>query len=66
MLCMALALLWSVGNGLTPLLPVYALQLGASPTFAGYMLAFAWLGWRRSAWACPGRSPSRRFVCSWP
>ena len=34
---------WSVGNGLTPLLPVYAVQLGANQTVTGYYLAFAYL-----------------------
>lgn len=32
---------WTLGSGLLPLLPVYALQLGASQAFAGYYLAFA-------------------------
>ena len=34
---------WTVGNGLTPLLPVYALQLGASQAVAGYYLALVFL-----------------------
>jgi MFS family permease len=34
---------WTVGAGLTPLLPVYAVQLGATPAMAGFFLAFAWL-----------------------
>jgi MFS family permease len=34
---------WTVGNGLVPLLPVYATQLGANPTTAGYYLAFSYL-----------------------
>ena len=34
---------WTVGNGLMPLLPVYALQLGASTAVTGYYLAFAFL-----------------------
>ncbi|HEC62113.1 MAG TPA: MFS transporter [bacterium] len=34
---------WTVGNGLMPLLPVYALQLGASPAVTGYYLALAFV-----------------------
>jgi MFS family permease len=34
---------WTVGNGLMPLLPVYALQFGASQAVTGYYLAFAFL-----------------------
>ena len=34
---------WSVGNGLIPLLPVYATQLGANSAVAGYYLAFSYL-----------------------
>lgn len=34
---------WTVGSGLSPLLPVYAVQLGATPSMAGFFLAFAWL-----------------------
>jgi len=33
---------WTVGNGLLPLLPVYAIQLGADPAAAGYYLAFSY------------------------
>ncbi len=33
---------WTVGNGLVPLLPVYATQLGADPAVAGYYLAFSY------------------------
>jgi len=33
---------WTVGNGLMPLLPVYAKQLGADSTAAGYYLAFSY------------------------
>ncbi len=33
---------WAVGNGLVPLLPVYATQLGADPAAAGYYLAFSY------------------------
>ncbi|MGD8793263.1 MAG: MFS transporter, partial [Anaerolineae bacterium] len=33
---------WTVGNGLIPLLPVYATQLGADPATAGYYLAFSY------------------------
>ena len=34
---------WSVGNGLTPLLPVYAKQLGANSAVTGYYLAFSYI-----------------------
>ncbi len=34
---------WTVGNGLTPLLPVYAGQLGASSTVTGFYLAIAFV-----------------------
>jgi MFS family permease len=34
---------FTVGNGLTPLLPVYALQLGASQAVSGYYFAFAFM-----------------------
>jgi MFS family permease len=34
---------WIVGNGLIPLLPVYATQLGAKPVVVGYYLAFSYL-----------------------
>jgi MFS family permease len=34
---------WTMGNGLVPLLPVYATGLGASPTVVGYYLSFAYL-----------------------
>ncbi len=34
---------WSVGNGLIPLLPVYARQLGADAAVAGYYLGFVYL-----------------------
>ncbi len=34
---------WTVGNGLNPLLPVYAGQLGANSTTAGLYLAFAFI-----------------------
>lgn len=34
---------WTVGNGLLPLLPVYATHLGADPATAGYYLAFSYL-----------------------
>jgi len=33
---------WTVGNGLVPLLPVYATELGADPAVAGYYLAFSY------------------------
>ena len=34
---------WTVGNGLIPLLPVYAIQLGATPVLVGYYLACTYL-----------------------
>jgi len=34
---------WTCGNGLMPLLPVYAVRLGASSAVAGYYLAFVFL-----------------------
>jgi MFS family permease len=34
--------IWTVGNGLVPLLPVHATQLGARPAVAGYYLAFSY------------------------
>ncbi len=34
---------WVVGNGLLPLLPVYAVKLGADSTVAGLYLAFSYL-----------------------
>ena len=34
---------WTVGNGLLPLLPIYAARLGASPTTSGNYLAFSYL-----------------------
>lgn len=34
---------WTVGNGLVPLLPVYATRLGANPTTAGNYMAFSYL-----------------------
>jgi MFS family permease len=34
---------WTAGNGVLPLLPVYATQLGAAPAVAGYYLSFSYL-----------------------
>lgn len=34
---------WTIGNGVTPLLPVYASELGSKPSFIGYYLSIAWL-----------------------
>jgi len=34
---------WTVGNGLVPLLPVYAASLGAAPALSGLYLAFCYL-----------------------
>ncbi|NQV17816.1 MAG: MFS transporter [Armatimonadetes bacterium] len=35
-------IIWSLGNGLLPLLPIYAKQLGASATIIGYYLAISY------------------------
>lgn len=34
---------WTIGCGLLPLLPIYAIKLGANPAIAGYYLSFAFL-----------------------
>ena len=34
---------WVIGNGLLPLLPVYASQLGASPALVGYYMSISYL-----------------------
>ncbi len=34
---------WCAGNGLVPLLPLYAIQLGADSAVAGYYLAFSYI-----------------------
>ena len=34
---------WTIGNGVLPLLPIYATQLGASPAASGYYLSFSYL-----------------------
>jgi len=34
---------WTIGNGILPLLPVYATKLGANPAAAGFYLSFAFL-----------------------
>ena len=34
---------WVLGNGMLPLLPVYATQLGATPGFAGYYLSISYV-----------------------
>jgi MFS family permease len=34
---------WTIGNGLLPLLPVYAVQVGATPAMVGYYLSFSYL-----------------------
>jgi len=36
-------IVWTMGNGLVPLLPVYASQLGADQAVAGYYMAFSFL-----------------------
>jgi len=35
--------IWTIGNGLLPLLPVYALKLGADQAITGYFMSFAFL-----------------------
>lgn len=35
--------IWTVGNGLLPLLPVCATQIGAAPAVVGYYLSFSYL-----------------------
>ena len=35
---------WTVGNGLAPLLPVYATQIGATPDLVGYFLSITYVG----------------------
>jgi len=42
-LCLCSLILWTEGNGILPLLPVYATRLGAAPAVAGYYLAFSYL-----------------------
>lgn len=34
---------WTLGNGIIPLLPVYASKLGAKPSFVGYYLSISYL-----------------------
>jgi MFS family permease len=34
---------WTIGNGLLPILPIYALKLGANSTVAGFYISFAFL-----------------------
>jgi len=34
---------WTLGNGIIPLLPVYASELGAKPSFVGYYLSISYL-----------------------
>lgn len=50
---------WIVGNGLVPLLPVYAAQLGANSTVAGLYLALSYLaialGAISAGWVSAGR-----------
>ncbi|HMQ32248.1 MAG TPA: MFS transporter, partial [Chloroflexaceae bacterium] len=55
--------LWSMGNGLLPLLPVYALERGATPASAGAALACAYAAVAGSNWlagALAGALRSRR------
>ncbi len=42
-LLMASLVSWVLGNGLAPLLPVYASQLGASPGLVGFYLSISYL-----------------------
>ena len=35
---------WTTGNGLAPLLPVYATQIGAAPALVGYFLSITYIG----------------------
>jgi MFS family permease len=35
--------IWTIGNGLLPLLPVFATQIGAEPAVVGYYLSFSYL-----------------------
>ena len=35
---------WTIGSGLVPLLPLFAISKGADPAIAGYYLAFSYLG----------------------
>lgn len=35
--------IWGIGNGLLPLLPVYARQIGASPALVGYYLSLSYM-----------------------
>ncbi len=50
---------WSVGNGLLPLLPVYAVKLGADPAMAGLYLALSYLAIALGATAAGWVSASR-------
>jgi hypothetical protein len=47
---------YTVGNGLIPLLPIYARQLGADSAVAGYYLAISYTaiaaGNLSAGWAC--------------
>jgi MFS family permease len=42
-LCTCSTVSWSIGNGVLPLLPIYATQLGATPLIAGFYLSFCYL-----------------------
>jgi len=35
---------WTAGNGLAPLLPVYATRIGAAPALVGYFLSITYVG----------------------
>ena len=52
--------IWIVGNGLIPLLPVYAQLLGADETISGLYLAFAYLAIATGAFSA-GRVAQNRF-----
>lgn len=43
LLFIAILVPWTVGNGLLPIVPVYAFELGASESEAGYCISFAFL-----------------------
>jgi MFS family permease len=51
--------MWTAGNGLLPLLPVYATKLGATPNIVGYYLSIVYIaitsgtiiaGWLSDKW----------------
>lgn len=50
---------WTLGNGIIPILPVYAMTLGATQAVAGYYLGFCYLwlalGVILAGWLCEPR-----------